>query len=354
MGKGMPKVTITFTELAGSAIKRGERGIVALILKDTVLAKNPVECTGGDIPTALSTKSRKQIELALMGYIKPPKKVIAYILSESAEDYTDAYNYLRTTKYNYLVVPTAETDGEASSVAAFVKREREDGKMVKAILPNYAGDSEAVINYATEKVVVGENEYTTEEYCSRVAGIIAGTPLSMSATYAALPEATDCTRLTKDERDAAVDAGKLIVFWDGEKVKVGRAVNSLTTISQEKNEQFQKIAIVDAMDMMKTDITATIEDVYIGKYKNSYDNKCILIRAIGAYLDTMVAEQVISNYTVEIDIEANRAYLKGKGIDVDSMSEHDIKTAKTGSSVFLKATMSMLDAIEDVVMNITI
>lgn len=36
------------------------------------------------------------------------------------------------------------------------------------------------------------------------------------------------------------------------------------------------------------------------------------------------------------------------------MSDDDIKTANTGSSVFLKATIQILDAIEDIVLPITI
>ena len=33
---GMPSINITFTELAASAIKRGERGIIAMILKESI------------------------------------------------------------------------------------------------------------------------------------------------------------------------------------------------------------------------------------------------------------------------------------------------------------------------------
>ena len=167
-------------------------------------------------------------------------------------------------------------------------------------------------------------------------------------------ELTDCTRLTKAQMDAAVDKGELIVWWDGEKVKTARGVNSLVTLTQGKNTQFQKIKIVDTMDMIANDIRMTAEDNYLGKYANSYDNKCLLLSAIGNYFDQLVAQNVLSNYTIEIDIDANRSYLKGKGKDVEAMSDDDIKVANTGSSVFLKATLSILDAIEDIVLPITI
>ena len=154
--------------------------------------------------------------------------------------------------------------------------------------------------------------------------------------------------------DTAVDAGKLIVWFDGEKVKTARGVNSLTTTTQDKGDSFKKIKIVEAMDMIATDIRTTAEDDYLGKYANTYDNKCLLISAIGNYFDQLKLDGVISAYTIGIDIEANRSYLKGKGIDVESMSDDEIKVADTGSFVFLKAAVKIFDAIEDIVLPITL
>ena len=57
---------------------------------------------------------------------------------------------------------------------------------------------------------------------------------------------------------------------------------------------------------------------------------------------------------IEIDIEENRSFLKGQGKDVDVMNEYEIKTANTGSNVFLTAKISIVDAIEDVVLPIAI
>ncbi len=354
---GMPSISISFTELAASAIARGDRGIIAMILKDTVPegeSKAVVISTANDVPTYLSETNKEQIKLALMGYVNAPLRVIAYVIGTEAADYTDALDYFKTVKFDYLVVPTVETDGKTNDIVSYVHAERAENKLIKAVLPNTVADTEGVINFATEKVYANDTEYDTEEYCSRIAGIIAGTPLSISCTYAPLPELTDCTRLSKSEMDDAVDEGKLIVWWDGEKVKTARGVNSLTTLTDSKNTQFQKIKIVDAMDMIANDIRMTAEDNYLGKYANSYDNKCLLLSAIGNYFDQLVADNVLQNYTVEIDVDANRAYLKGKGQNVDTMSDDEIKQANTGTYVYLKATLSILDAIEDIVLPITI
>ena len=353
---GMPSVSISFTERAVSAVKRGERGIVALIIKDeNIPDTNPVICLSNeDVPTTLSEGNQEQIKLALMGYVNAPQKVIVYVLPADAENYADALNELKKIKFNYLVVPAASTDNATNDIVSYVKSQRADDKLIKAVLPKTQGDNEGIINFATEKVYVNEKEYTTEQYCSRIAGIIAGTPINISCTYAPLLELTDCSRMTKEEMDKAVDEGKLIVWFDGEKVKTARGVNSLVTTTQDKGESFRKIKIVEAMDMIASDIRTTAEDNYLGKYANTYDNKCLLVSAIGNYFNQLKMDGVVSDYNIEIDIEANRGYLKGKGVDTESMSDDQIKTADTGSFVFLKATVKILDAIEDIVLPITL
>ena len=57
---------------------------------------------------------------------------------------------------------------------------------------------------------------------------------------------------------------------------------------------------------------------------------------------------------MELDLAAQENYLKSKGIDTSGMSEQQIKEANTDAKVFLRAQVSILDAIEDIVLPITI
>lgn len=352
----MPGINISFTEKAATAIQRGERGIIAMIIKGAVPATNPLEIlSAADIPSTFSKDNRKQIENALKGYINTPKKVIVYCLGSTAEDYTEALNALELVKFNYIVAPNCETDEQTEAIASWVGSKREEGKKIKAILPNCALNKEYIINYTTESVIDEDgNTFTTEQYCSRIAGIIAGTPLNISCTYAPMAELVDCTRLKKSEMDEAVAAGKLFVFHDGEKVKLARGITSLTTLTEEKGEQFQKIKIIDCMDMITDDVTRTVEDNYIGKYANSYDNKCILISAISNYFESLKKSSILSSYSVEIDIAENKAWLDMHGYKTAEMSDDEIKKANTGDKVFLVASVKILDAIEEVTLPISI
>lgn len=81
-----------------------------------------------------------------------------------------------------------------------------------------------------------------------------------------------------------------------------------------------------------------IIDDYIGKVTNSYDNKCLLIVAIKSYLEELEKSALIeSDSTVEIDFEAQKSYLKSKGVDLSYMTLQEIKEANTGSKVFFKS-----------------
>ena len=180
--------------------------------------------------------------------------------------------------------------------------------------------------------------------------------MTISATYQTLPEVQDVTRMTKEEADEAIDDGKLVLVYDGKKVKIGRAVNSLTTTTADKGEAFKKIKIVETVDMIKNDIRGTVEDSYIGKFSNSYDNKCLLISAIRGYFEQLELEGILDpgRSNVGIDVSAQRNYLISTGVDISEMSEQQIKEANTGSTIFLAASIKILDAIEDINLTITI
>lgn len=359
---GLPNIEIIFKSKGATAIKRGERGTVALILKEPTIVPgtNPLVLTDiKDIPIGLTENNKEQIELAFMGGVKTPKKIIVYFLANDATEYTVAQDYLETVKFDYLAIPDiAESD--TTKIATWIKglRDNKDIK-VKVVLPHTSADHEGIINFATDDIKVKDKTYTAAQYCSRIAGILAGNPLTISATYQVLNEVTDVPHLTKEEFDTAIDKGQLLLMHDGEKVKITRAVNSLVTTIADKGESFKKILIVDKCDMWHNDIKRTVEDNYLGKYPNTYDNKILLISAIQAYNDALIQEGLLdsslpSYNRVFIDLETQKIYLKSIGIDVDVMKEQDIKQANTKDKVFIATNLKWTDAMEDFIVSASV
>ena len=358
---GLPDIIIEFSKKAVTSLQMGTLGVVGIILKDAKNAGAMVLRSVEDIPTgdsAFSTANTAYIERAFLG---TPSKVIVYTLPMEATDYAEAFKFFATQKVNYLVGAPDISAEQATAVATWVAGVRKNTiRRPVAVLPNTEGDSRAVINFsvvnisATDKIEVGEEAYTEAEYCSRIAGLLAGLDLKVSATYKPLSEVTAIPNAEDAEVDEAVDAGKLTLYNDGDRVVIARGVNSLVTVTDAETEDLQKIKISAIQDLIETDIYSTINQSYIGNYSNSYDNKCLLITAIKNYLKSLEATEGGKGYlkagssTVEINVAKQKQYLESVGVDTSVMDEQAIKEANTGSKVFLKGTVSILDAIEDV------
>lgn len=343
---GLPNILIEFKSKASTAIKRGERGVVAVMV---IEAENHGVTKIEDvtqIPGGLTDANRAYLERAFMG----GQSSVKYVQLIKTDTVANGLKLLEVTKFDYFAAPPTVSAGEVTTIISFIKTLRENkGIRVKAVLPNATADHEGIINFTTAGIVVGENTYTAAEYCSRIAGLLAGTPLSVSATYYVLPEVKDVPKFTKSELDDKINAGEFVIFHDGTKVKVARAVNSLTTVGQTKSEDYKSIKIVDIMDLIYSDIKSTCEDNYIGKFANNYDNKCLLIVSIQAYLEALRDESLLDKDIITgIDMEAQTNYLKGKGVDLTDMTEGEIKEANTQTFVFLQASYKILNAIEDI------
>ena len=318
---GLPNINITFETLASTVINRSEKGVLAMMVKDSTQAGGHVLTSASQMPEGLSAANQAEIQRAFLGYQdKQPKKVILYVMETTESDLTKPLAYFATQTFDYLVGPSDITSEQAQAVVTWVKEQRKNSIMVKAVLPDIKADCEAVVNFTTDSIQVGEQTYTTAQYCGRIAD------------------------------------GNLDALHDGEKVKIGRGVTSLTTTTDTKGEVFKKIKVVELTDIIKTDIKKVAEDEYIGKYANSYDNKCLLIVAIGNYFREMERDNLLNSgtSTVGIDLEAQRDYLYSIGTDVSEMSEQEIKEANTREKVFLTASIQILDAIEDIDLNILI
>lgn len=350
----MPSLNIRFKTAAAEVAERSARGIVMLILRDTVPSGNPLTITDStEIPSGISADNKKYIEMALKGNEYSPKKVFAYFVAEEAA-ITDALDWAAKRNIDYIAMPTAETDQTSETIKAWVIAQKQYKNEVRAVLSNCAADSEYIENFVSDTIKAGGTTYTAEQYTPRIAGIICGTDIAHSVTFARLSEVDDCTRMTKAEMDAAEEAGKLFVFNDGEKCKLSRGVNSLTTTTADKGSAFKKIKIIDTICVIKKDLRLLCEDSYIGKYANNYSNRCLLLAAVQDYFDELETEGIVSEPEVAFNLPAIKKAMRTAGIDFSEMTDDEIKTYDFGSGVFLSVKVHLLDAIEDIDIEISI
>lgn len=311
---GLPEIYISFETAAASAVYRS--------LSEVDESKF----------TAANYRLLKLCFLAA-----PSKVVVLRVGSDEADNFTA----LDTLDFDYLAAPGLTQ----AKVISYIKAERAKGRGVKAVVANAtAPDDEGIINFCAEDIVLTDGAVTADNYAARIAGLLAATPLMRSVTYAKLSEVVSCG--AQSDADAAIDAGKLILVPNGEGYCLGRAVNSLTTVTTAHGAAFRKIKIVDGVDLIRAG--------YIGSVLNDYDNKLLLVTAINAYFKALegdVLDKTADN-ACRVSLPGQRGWLESHGTDTGEMSDAEILRANTGSELFLEASLTFCDAMEDLTLRI--
>lgn len=345
MSIGLPKVTVSFEQEGMTAIKRGSKGVVAMILKETVKNNFTVFDTR-DIPSEISAENKKFIELCLIGNTEKPSKIEVYVLAVNGQ-VSEALNYFEDLDFNYLTFPKAIA-ADNTTIKDWIVDMRSKYKMCKAVLTGSSFNNEGIINFTTTNIVVNEKTYQANEYCARIAGLLAGTDLRQSATHAILDEVENIPYLTKSAIETKIAQGELVLYKQYGKIKIARAVTSLTTCN-DKPSKLKKIKISDISDLAIGDIVKVSNENYIGKLANNYDSKCLLLVGIANYFANLAKDTLIENkYIVELDLEAQRDYIKAQGIDITKLNENEIKEFNTGDKVFISIKITILDAVEEI------
>lgn len=344
---GMPSLTITIKKAVETVATRMKNGVVAVIVRDAgVTSGLYVLGSEVDIPTGLGTTVEDNIKRAFLGGDRRPQKVLLVVIGAEDDLVTKGCALLEAADFDYLSAPADVDEEEMTALVTWLGKAREKYCIGKAVLPDHEADNMAVINFSSSGIVAGKETFTGADYCSRIAGLLAGTEISNSATLFPLDEVTAVDEIA--DLDAAVAAGKLFLFHDGRKVRLSRAVNSLTTVPPDQSESLKKIKIVEAVDLIRQQSKLLIDDRFRGK-GNSYDTKMLVVTVLHEFLTQLENEGIVELGTsyVELNLKKQRAWLKENGVDVVNMTDDQILKANTGSMIFIKMGGEVLDSMED-------
>ena len=352
---GLPVLKIAFEAAAQQAANRSKKGYVALFVRDSSAQGVHLLSSTALIPAGLGEGNKKIVEQAFQGTDRGgPSLVILVVIAPGTEDTTALEGGLKAIEQysiDYLAGPTDLTDEESAKLVEWVKAQRAAYRTVKLVKPwkTAGSDDMGIIELDETGLTDAEGEVTAAAYCPRLAGVLAGIPMGMSATYAPLTELTAVTPRTAEEQAQAIQNGKLILLHDGLKAKIARAVNSLTTIPQNGKEDWCKIKVVEGMDLITYYLRTTIEDSYLGRYPNTYDNKQLLVTAITDYFRYLEGAGVLAagESYAQVDYDRQLQWLSSQGVDTSSMTEQQVLEYQTGSWVFLKCGGRLVDAMED-------
>jgi hypothetical protein len=325
-----PGLYVNFVEAAATQIRGGARGIVAIPLKTygpnaTAKTFYTVE-TEKDAADLFGSSNIQSIKLALKG---GAKEVLVYTMpaNPTADDYTDMRNEFEARPFNVFVYDGEVSDTERTNTKTWVTTNRNEGKHFMFVTGGSETDDQDptvgnarsttlnddyIVNLITGGTVDGVS-YSSGEYAAYIAGLIAGTPINRSITYAQVPLDDVNKRLRNSEIRTALEAGSLVLVNDGEKVKVEQGLATSGA----------KIRAVRARQAIATDIAKTARDNYIGRLNNNEDGQAALISAIKAYLEELERNNVLTAPQVMLDLQnpstGDAVFLAISYVEVDSM-----------------------------------
>ena len=163
------------------------------------------------------------------------------------------------------------------------------------------------------------------------------------------------------DNDAAVGAGKFILYIDEEgAVRIGQGINSMTTTDGlTRTEDMQFIETVEAMDMMRDDITAVFRETYLGNYRNSRDNQMLFIASLNSsYFRQLAQENILDpDYAnaASIDVEAQRAaWVASDKAEAADWDDDTVKATPYKRTVYLAGNVKILGSMTDLIFPINL
>lgn len=367
---GMPELEIVFRHLGTTALRRGEKGQAILVVKEEkeglpIITLPTYNSFDDDLQKTFSEKNVKYIKDTLK--MQPKELVVVRMslpgeaggLDESINSLNDALRFLGTKAERNCWISVAEiTKEESEELTLFVSEKNKfDKKRYKAVVYQHDADDMHVVNFTTPKVKMKDGEELIEgvELIPLMLGAIAGQSLNSSLIA---KKFTDIEYVVEPEdKDIAVDKGELFLFNDDGAVRIGRAVNSLTTIEEGMTNDMRFILIVEVMDLIFTDIHFAWTENYKGKYKNILDNQMLFVSAINSYFAGLENDNILDNaYENNAAIDVNKQRLANVPLygeeEVGGWDNNRVLEMTVGTNVYLGAQIKIPNAMEDLFLTV--
>lgn len=296
-----------------ASITGGERGIVAIPVfeyKGKAVAGKfyEVESEKEAVELFGSAGSKPAVQALSAG----ASQALVYAV-EDQEEYADIRDKYEARLFNVFAYPSEVEATEQDQLVAWTARNRDEGKHFMTVLGGTAEEDqdisvgnarsirckdEYVVNLVNGVIFGDGAESHSGAYASYLAGLIAGTAINKSLTYAQLPVSDVNKRFKNSEIVSALKAGSLVLVNGGNNVRIEQAI---TTSKSESTRG--KIRLQAGIQAILTDISTTIADLYVGKVDNDEAGQTAIINAIKQYLEMLEGQHVLTNPVVSLDSE---------------------------------------------------
>ena len=255
----------------------------------------------------------------------------------AAADYATFMTAIEPYRFDILIYDGSDST-TIQAIASFVKRVSDNiGQKCQAVM---AGETAA--NSNSEFVIAVKNgvklddgtALTAQQATWWVGGAEAGALYDQSLTYAQYPNAVEANpKLTDTQAAEAVKQGYLCFIDTFNTVKVCTDINSHTTFTADKGQEFSKNRVMRVLMQFCNDVYEYFSNSFIGKVDNNETGRNLLKGWIVGYLNDMQANNGIQNFDAE-DVTVSA----GNSID----------------SVLINVLIQPVDSIEKIYLAVTV
>lgn len=201
--------------------------------------------------------------------------------------------------YSFHTLGCLSTEDEVKDLyIAFTKRMRDEvGVKFQTVLYQKGADYEGVINVKNKVKDKAEKESSLVYY---VTGISAGCAVNQSNTN----KRYDGNFLVdaaykQSELTAAIKAGEFAFHKVGDEIRVLEDINSFTSVTTDKNSDFQSNQTIRVLDQIGNDIAVLFNTQYLGKVPNNDAGRTALWNDIVTYNKELMGIEAIENFVAE-------------------------------------------------------
>lgn len=212
--------------------------------------------------------------------------------------------------HDFNVLTAAGQDPTAAIHQLFattVIRLREElGRKVQAVIPemdSYKPNHEGVIVVANGVRLSDGTVLTPTLAAAFVAGAESSAEANQSLTYVQFPNAVDAVpRYNEEKQISKIRSGAMVFVSSRGAVKILSDINSLTTFTDSKNQEFSKNRVLRVLDDIANNTRETWEDHFIGKITNDSTGRDLFKANRAEYLGRLQQMGAIEDFDPSADV----------------------------------------------------
>lgn len=208
----------------------------------------------------------------------------------TGESYSNFLDKIEAEDFTTLLY-AGEDEVTKSLFDSFTKRMRDDeGVKITTVLFDYTkADFEGVISVKNNKELV-----------YWVAGQSAGANVNESLTNRKYDGEYEVnTKFKKREFEQAIQNGEFAFYQDGNDVRVLKDINTFTSFSPEKNQDFSSNRVIRVLDQIANDTARIFSDYYLGKVTNDDTGRELFKNELVNYHEQLLNIRAIENFDQE-------------------------------------------------------